>query len=99
MPNARPKTVIAEQAAIMVRRLDELRGFTLLTCYCCFTTRLNVWLAYSLLPVRSTDDSVWLAVDCLMSLSIAASVWCDPAKMSGFRSVIVHLPGLHTNLN
>ncbi len=30
MPNARPKTVIAEQAAIMVRRLDELRGFTLL---------------------------------------------------------------------
>lgn len=80
MPNARPKTVIAEQAAIMVRRLDELRGFTLLI-------------------VIVALQRGWLAVDCLMPLSIAASVWCDPAKMSGFRSVIVHLPGLHTNLN
>lgn len=29
MPKARPKTVIAEQAATTVRRLEEVRGFTL----------------------------------------------------------------------
>jgi len=29
MPNARPNTVMAEQAAITVRRLDELSGFYL----------------------------------------------------------------------
>lgn len=59
MPNARPKTVIAEQAAIMVRRLDELRGFTLLVVIFALQRGWMLGRRIVFLPVLAADDSVW----------------------------------------